>query len=367
MSPGSSLDRATAVVPSGGRATAVRSVSAAPCTGPHHGDMEPPRTGGPRLRRRTLLRGGLLAGTALAGAGCGVQLPGRPADPAASGPEPLQDVPGYLVVPIEPEPACKQTAVAYVQAVLTAGTPGTRVRPLESRLLEIRQPLEPAAPLLALLPPDGASSAVQVVYPQYTGLATPPTDAVVAVVAGQLVLPAGADPEQVERRDLTVSVRLRQQEGVWTVLEALPGVPPAPAPALTPAVQAVLDSDRVVLPIAAEADLRSGAVPDPLALALTRLAELWRLDVHVVRTGHQGGPGAYGVSNGHAESLAVDVRALDGIPVIDQDLCPWRAFMDAAVGTGASEVGGPQGAGRITYTDAAHQDHLHVGFVRELA
>lgn len=311
-----------------------------------------------RPGRRAVLLGGLLAGTGLGLPGCA--LPPTAPPPGAGAVPRLADVPGYTVLPTEPEPACKQTAVAYVQAVLTTGTPESSVRSLESRLAVVQQPVEPAQPLLALLPPEGGSSVVDVVYPQYSGLTFPRAEAGVVVVADHLVLPAGADRSQVVRSPLAVDVRLRLVEGVWTVVQAVPGAPPPPAPALSPAVQAVLDDDRVVLPWPAEADLRSGTVPDRLARLLSALAVGWRLDVTVIRTGHPGDAFYPEPSTGHADGLAVDVRALDGVPVVDHALCPWKPAMEAALAAGAVRVWGPQNFGRGSFTDEAHQDHLHL-------
>ena len=128
------------------------------------------------------------------------------------------------------------------------------------------------------------------------------------------------------------------------------------------AAQAVLGDARIVLPGAARADVLSGAVDDLVLDALTRLAQRWTLDVHVFTSGHPLHVFATDRVSNHSRGLAVDVWALDGIPVVDRARSPWREVLVAAADVGASELGGPEDLGkRPFFSDQVHQDHLHVG------
>ena len=96
---------------------------------------------------------------------------------------------------------------------------------------------------------------------------------------------------------------------------------------------------------------------------LSALAVNWRLDVHAIRTGHPGDFFYPGQVLGHAQALAVDIRALDGIPVLDQEFSAWKACMQAGLAAGAVRAIGPQNIGRFTATDDAHKDHVHLDLV----
>ena len=128
----------------------------------------------------------------------------------------------------------------------------------------------------------------------------------------------------------------------------------------------MLGDTRIILPGAAGADVLSGAVDDLVLDALTRLAERWTLDVHVFMSGHPLHVFATDRVSNHSRGLAVDVWALDGIPVVDRTRSPWREVLVAAADVGASELGSPGDLGeRPFFSDQVHQVHqvhLHLGF-----
>lgn len=339
-----------------------------------------------RPGRRAVLLGGVLAlggavsacGRDAAGPASGSRTtsppvpraPATPADtsppPPPAPPAPLPDLPAYAVLAGEVEPACKQAAVDYVAAVLTAGTVASTPRPLDARLGAIGQPVAPSAALLDMVPTAGAST-LEVVYPQYGGLVPTRDEASVMLVADQLVTlqGAGGAPPLVERRSLTVDVRLAASGGAWTVTQLLPAALPVPAPAASATALSVLEAPRVVLPAAARADLLGGGVHDAVAGALLQLSERWQVHVQVLVSGHPYHVFATDKVSHHTRGKAVDIWALDGVPVIDQGRCAWREALHAGALAGATEVGGPSAVGvRGAFTDQVHQDHLHLGFGR---
>lgn len=315
------------------------------------------------LNRRTAL---------IAGAGCLLAACGARPSPAVSGtavpppesvrpPEPaplLADPPPYVLRAGEVEPACKAAAVAYVSTALTVGTASARTSPGQ-RLQQAGHDPSAASALAPLLPPSGAST-VEVVYPQYGGLVTG-RNACVMLVAEQSTVTAPGAP--VARRTLTLDVRLVADRGAWRVIEVIPAVDPVPASALSASVLAVLADDRIVLPDAARADLRGGTISDAVAESLLAAADRWQVHVLVLTGGHP--PNVWNtnrVSN-HTGGRAVDIWALDDIPVIDGDRCPWQELARVGAASGAREIGTPYSVGvRGGFSDRVHQDHIHFGF-----
>ncbi len=337
------------------------------------------RPGERSLSRRGLLLGGLAGVGALAGchspgspSGDRSSISPSPSPPPAPTPSPtpviprpfppLSDAPAYVLVPGEVEPACKQAAVDFLTAVLTTGTVATAEVPLDARLAALGQSAAVAAPLLPLLPQDGASS-VEVVYPQYGGLSPDRLDASIMLVADHLVRPADAVRPVTSRRSTTVDLRLSRRTGPWVVTEVLPAVLPPLAVAPSPTALALLANDRVVLPAAARADVFGDGVHDAVLAALNALSQRWQVHVQVLTAGHPLNIFATSQISNHTLGKAVDIWALDGVPVIDRARCPWRDLMLASLDLGAGEVGGPEEVGdRRVFTNATHQDHVHVGF-----
>lgn len=284
-------------------------------------------------------------------------------------PEPVPSVeaqPPYEILATEVEPACKLAAVRFLEAVFTAADKARDEAGLAARLDGVDQPAPPALTLLDRLPEVGPT-ALAISYPQYGGLVLADGLASMMVVADQLLLgpPDGATPGQPVRRSLVVDVRLSNIEGRWVVTDALPGRPGPAQPSVTPAVQAVLDDDRIVLPGPARADLLSGLVDDVVAAAMSTLATRWRIGVQVLQSGHPENVFETDRLSAHTIGRAVDIWSIDDVPVIDRERSQWRALMEAGVALGAPQVGGPLDLGPPSgpyFTDLVHQDHVHVGW-----
>lgn len=214
---------------------------------------------------------------------------------------------------------------------------------------------------LQLLLAGGAAAVARVVVAQYGGILV--DTASVLTVVRQWV--AGQDGP-VSVRGTTLDIRLIADDPQWMVTTVRPARPGRPTAQLSPAAQELLANDRVTLPAAATADVRSGVIDDSVFGALNALSRHYRLDVSVLRSGH---PlrvfGTDRISN-HTEGRAVDVWALDGRPIIDVgESRAVAAFMRAASDAGAYQVGGPvdrDGAGASYFTDDTHRDHIHLGF-----
>lgn len=269
-------------------------------------------------------------------------------------PEPWSVLPGEVL------PACKQAAVDFLVAAMSFDDRGRDDDALAERMAPTGQSPEVALPLLGLLPGEGPG-ALQVLYPQYGGL-TPAEDRASQMVVGdQLLLDADG---ALVRRPFAADVRLSLDGDRWVVTSVIPAFPDPPLPALPPAVQALLDDSRFDLPGIAAADLRSGVVQESVAAGLLRLVERYTIQVHVFYSAHPVNVFATTRPSAHTVGRAVDVTALDGIPVIRQDTSPWRGFMEFALEVGATDIGGPaelQPAANY-FTDRVHQDHVHLGF-----
>ena len=314
----------------------------------------------PLTRRALLLYGAAGLGLAACGAKVAADAPRSQGSAAATTPPPtLPPVAPYALLPGEVEPAAKEAAVRFLEAALTVSADAGQAP-------QATATLDPAVakPLADKLPSSGPS-AVEIIYPQYGGLTTARDLACVMVTAEQLTLGSGegASSTGVQTRPFTVDVRLSSKAGAWTVTEVIVPQPTAAAPSLSAAARAVLDDDRILLPGDARKDVLSGRVDDRVLAGLTRLAERWTLDVHVFFSGHPTNVFATDRVSKHTLGLAVDIWALDGVPVIDQARSPWRDVMLAATDAGATEVGGPEDIGsRPFFSDQVHQDHLHLGF-----
>jgi len=282
--------------------------------------------------------------------------PGPSAPPAALAEQPVP----WTALAGEVLPACKQAAADFVVAAMTFPDRGRDDGALAERLAPLGVGADVAQPLVGLLPSSGPG-ALQVLYSQYGGLDVDEQQASQMVVGQQLLLdPAGA----LVHRPFAADVRLALDGGRWLVTSVLPAYPEPPLPVLTPAVEALLGDGRVELTGAAAADLRAGVVQEPVAAGLLQLAEGWRIRVHVFRTGHPANVWGTTRPSSHGAGRAVDVTALDGVPVIEQERAPWRAFMEAAAGAGAANIGGPAEPSPTGpyFTDRVHQDHVHLAF-----
>ncbi|GHI03906.1 hypothetical protein AQI88_08460 [Streptomyces cellostaticus] len=263
----------------------------------------------------------------------------------------------------EVDPEVKLRAVRLVEAIGAwpyghGGRAAARSRVAALGLGLPRDLVDQAGPLL----PAADQAALQVVDAQYGGILA--RSASVPVVCRQWTRHSAT----VRAGGTTVDVRLFRSARGWSV-DALHPARPGPAAASpAPDVRAVLSDDRITLPPAAAADLRSGQVHSSVTKAMLALSGTYRLGVSVVRSGHP--LDVFGTSrpSDHPRGRAFDVWQIDGhtvvLPTTPRSLI--ERFMRDAAAAGSYNVGGPVlltgGSPGQFFSDATHHDHVHIGF-----
>lgn len=129
----------------------------------------------------------------------------------------------------------------------------------------------------------------------------------------------------------------------------------------------LLANPRLVLTDRARNDLAAGVVDARVVALLAAVTASHTVGVSVLKTGHSTFvEGTARVSN-HFAGRAVDIYMVDGGPVSPSSaataaLVEWLGSIQGAARP--SEVGQPLAdVGRLGFfTDAAHQDHIHIGF-----
>lgn len=314
-----------------------------------------------------MLRGVVVVAALVAGVSCttGSGEPGRAAPRSSSSTTTeaprLAPPERYVPLPGEPGPEVKQLASDVLQSIGTyeigGGTAAAAMERLAGR--GSSAVVDAAAPLL--LP--AAASAVEIVYPQLAGLTE--ADAAIMVVFRHRVLVAGE--EEVAMR--TADVRLVRGSAGWSVSTiASLGGNPVSVGTLSPSAQAALNSDRLELPDSARWDIEAGRIDDRLLDLLTRIAVDHSLSVTVLATGHPYNVFGTKLVSNHSVGRAVDVWAVDGVPVVSQrdPAGPLQALVAQLLADGVTELGSPwdlDGPGNgSSFTNTVHQDHLHLAF-----
>lgn len=208
----------------------------------------------------------------------------------------------------------------------------------------------------------GTWSRGRIVYPQLGGIL--PDRASVMVVTEQLI---GA-PEGLFMEVRTLDVRLRQVAGQWQFDHlASIGGERQPAPAILPIeALAVLENPRIELPDSARWDIHAGRISLNLLRLMARMAEHAPYGVVSLSSGHPWEVFGTDRQSDHTRGLAVDVYRVGDTLVIDDraEGSPTHAlaaWLHAQPET--ARIGSPwrfSGDGAISFTDALHQDHLHI-------
>jgi hypothetical protein len=293
-------------------------------------------------------------------------MPGSGATTATTEPTPtatstLAAAPAWAAGPEEPFPQIKQAATAFLESAATWSAAGEgSPEGVVERLVAAGVRADVAATAAVLAAPDAEGSTLEVVYPQSGGQT--PTDASVMTAVRQTLQRGGV----VEERSLTLDVRVRLVGAGWTALGVVPLPPLAGPGTLGPQATAVLANPRIRLPGAAEADLRSGSLDETMLGILNGIGQHHDLDVAVFYDGHPPHVFATDRVSNHHVGRAVDIWAVDGRTVasLRRDRAVLDPILVLAARLGATEIGSPydrNGPKGGYFTDAAHQDHLHIG------
>lgn len=255
----------------------------------------------------------------------------------------------------ETHPAAKRAAVAVARTLTNYETDET-VADIAARL--------PAAarPFAAALHVPGAASSGRIVYPQFGGL-TPDQASVMVVTEQRLDMPEGA-----RLQSRTLDIRLRRIDGDWRFAElaSISGPPIAPPPQLPAAARAVLADARIELPDSARWDIRAGRVAPTLLQLLARLADQTPFGVVTFSSGHPWEIFGTPRQSDHSRGRAVDIYRFADTNVIDgrtdgssiHRIVQWLYDQPEL-----ARMGSPwalDGYGGRSFTDALHQDHIHL-------
>jgi hypothetical protein len=127
----------------------------------------------------------------------------------------------------------------------------------------------------------------------------------------------------------------------------------------------VLANDRIALPPASAADIRSGQVHDSVLTAMLALAKTYRIGVSVIRSGHPINVFGTNRPSDHPRGRAFDTWQINGRAVVSPSTprSLITAYMRATESAGSYNVGGPyQLSGAAYFSDRTHHDHVHAGF-----
>jgi hypothetical protein len=225
--------------------------------------------------------------------------------------------------------------------------------------------LVPAAKLAAVRRVEAAGNtsrqALQVIDAQYGGLLADTASVLVVTESWR------RHGDAIVRSGHTFDVRVSRRGSSWRVTAVHPSRPGRPTQRLTRAARRVLADDRIDLPPAAHADVRSGQVHDSVLQAMLAVAESHRIRVSVVRSGHPIYVFGTDRLSDHPQGRAFDTWAIDGHAVVDPHTS--RAlvedYMHAVADAGSYNVGGPYllGGAPQWFSDDTHHDHVHAGFV----
>jgi hypothetical protein len=205
-------------------------------------------------------------------------------------------------------------------------------------------------------------SAAKVEYVQLSGLTTTTLGAMV-VVEQRLQNEVGG------WRSVTrvLDVRLVRTDGPWTLeqIASVGGSEVARPDALSSEAEEVLDNPRIDLPDSARWDVYRGDVDPSLLATVAEAGKDHELAITVFGSGHPPNVWATDRESAHTQGLAVDIWAVDGVPVSAQREVGSPAYELASkfVADGAAQLGSPWvlgPGGSLSFTDAVHADHLHL-------
>lgn len=285
-------------------------------------------------------------------------------DPAARVQAPPADPP--LVAAYEPSsseelPNAKRIAGRIAQRALTFSR-GERPVDIAAAAIRTRADTRPLARELTRVVDRGRRSWAEVIYVQLAGVTE-------TSFGGMVVLRQRTEDSGGDRRDVTrvVDVRLRRAGGPWRFdrVGSLGGRPISRPDTLSASARRAIDHPSIWMSDSSRWDIYRGRVDDRLLRRLAQVADRWPISIAVLSTGHP--PQVWNTAriSAHTRGAAADIFAVAGRPVIRQREQGSPAYRLAAefVAGGAAQVGSPWvlgSGGPRSFTDAVHQDHIHV-------
>lgn len=214
-----------------------------------------------------------------------------------------------------------------------------------------------AAAIAPAVDPDSASTA-EVVYPQLSGVT--PTSLGAMVIVRQMLESDEGESRSVER---VVDVRLTLAGGRWLLdrIGDVGGRAVERPETLSPAAERVLDDPGTELTDSARWDIYRGGVDEGLLVALADAGRRHDFAVGILDSGHPPNVWATPRRSAHSVGYAADIYEVDDRLVIDQRAVGSPAYkLAASLAADATQLGSPWVFGAGTFTDAVHQDHLHL-------
>ncbi|HWK26211.1 MAG TPA: C40 family peptidase, partial [Solirubrobacter sp.] len=138
----------------------------------------------------------------------------------------------------------------------------------------------------------------------------------------------------------------------------------------SPEALALLDNKNVVLDADGITDIKAGRIDPRVVAVLTKLSHEHKITVTCMCSDHDQFTAGGSVSNHHF-GRGMDIGAIDGEPVgpgspLARDVASELSSLDPAYRP--NEIGSPFAiSGPGYFTDAAHQNHLHIGFKQAVA
>ena len=198
----------------------------------------------------------------------------------------------------------------------------------------------------------------EIVYPQLSGVT--PTTLGAMVIVRQTLETEDGDTRSYDR---VVDVRLELVGRRW-MLERIGDVGGREVDrpeTLSPAAERLLDDPGVELSDSARWDIYRGGVDEGLLQALGDAGRRFDFAVGILDSGHPPYVWATTRPSAHSVGYAADIHEVDGRLVIDQQEVGSPAYRLAQFfAPTAAQLGSPWALGAATFSDAVHQDHLHL-------
>jgi len=202
----------------------------------------------------------------------------------------------------------------------------------------------------------------------------------------------GAEERREEEADEAVAAPAAAQATPVVPVEGAGDAPPAPAAPAAPAERidpgqyggvgagtggppdaqalALLKNKRVILDEVGIADVKAGRIDPRVIAVLTKLSQEHKITVSCMCSDHSKYTAGGSISN-HYYGRGLDIAAIDGVPVNAANFDARELATDLQelpADYRPNEIGTPWAiSGPGYFTDAAHQDHLHIGFKQAIS